>query len=133
MRKVNICPPINAFLYRSIIGCLRYLVNTRPDLAYSVGVMSQYMEAPTVAHMTTIKQILRYVRGTINFGCCYLRKKRSSECLIGYSGSDLAGDIDDRKSTTRVIYFLGGNPATWFVIYRKWWHYPHAKLNMWLL
>lgn len=105
-------PPVDKTLYRSVIGSLRYLVHTRPDIAYAVGVMSRYMEAPTTEHMTGVKQILRYVKGTMNLGCVYM-KEQSKEELIGYSDSDLAGDVDDRKSTTGVMYFLGRSPITW--------------------
>ncbi|KAL8161831.1 hypothetical protein V2J09_013320 [Rumex salicifolius] len=105
-------PPVDDTLYRSVIGSLRYLVHTSPDLAYSVGVLSRYMEAPTTTHMNVVKQILRYVKGTLNLGCFYVKKQPKEE-LIGYSDSDLIGDIDDRKSTTGVIYFLGRNPITW--------------------
>ncbi|KAL8161205.1 hypothetical protein V2J09_012694 [Rumex salicifolius] len=94
-------PPVDATIYRSIIGSLRYLVNTRPDLAYSVGVVSRYMEAPTTAHMMAVKQILRYVRGTLGMGCVY-RKEQGNEDLVGYSDSDMAGDKDDRKSTSGI-------------------------------
>ena len=52
LSKVSTYPHVDAFLYRSVIRSLRYLVNTRPDLAYSGGVMSRYMEAPTTAVMT---------------------------------------------------------------------------------
>ena len=52
--------------YRSIIGCLRYIVNTRLDLAYAVGVVSRYMEAPGREHWATVKHILRYLKGTLN-------------------------------------------------------------------
>lgn len=53
---------VNTTLYRSIIGGLRYLVHTRPDIAYSVGVVSRYMERPTVLHYNAVKQIIRYVK-----------------------------------------------------------------------
>lgn len=49
---------VNPTEYRSIVGSLRYLVNTRPDLAYSVGIVSRYMEAPTSQHMAAVKHIL---------------------------------------------------------------------------
>lgn len=71
------------------------------------------MEAPTTTHMAAVKQVLRYVRGTVNFGCCYEKRRQCEKELIGFSDSDLAGDIDDRKSTTGVIYFLGAKPITW--------------------
>ncbi|KAG8641013.1 hypothetical protein MANES_13G092690v8 [Manihot esculenta] len=105
-------PPVDETQYRSVIGSMRYLVHTRPDLAYSVGVMSRYMETPNSSHLTAVKQILRYVRGTLNYGCVYQKGQPSLE-LVGFSDSDMAGDIDDRKSTTGVIYFLGNNPITW--------------------
>lgn len=52
---------VDAMYYRSIIGGLRYLVHTRPDIAYSVGITSRYMEKPTVKHLIAVKRILRYV------------------------------------------------------------------------
>ena len=99
--------------YRSLIGSLRYLVNTRPDLAFSVGVVSRFMEAPSQAHWGAVKQILRYLKGTIGYGCKFGRKAELKPLLLGYSDSDYAGDPEDRKSTTGVAYFLGGNVVTW--------------------
>lgn len=92
-------PFVDATEYRRIIGSLRYLVNTRPDLTYSVGIVSRYMETPTVSHMNAVKQILRYVKGTVGMGIEYKKNQNSVE-LVGYSDSDLAGDTEDRKSTT---------------------------------
>ena len=99
--------------YRSIIGSLRYLVNTRPDLAYSVGVVSRFMEAPSQAHWGAVKQILRYLKGTVDYGCKYDRDTELKLFLLGYSDSDFGGDIDYRKSTSRVVYFLRNNLVTW--------------------
>uniref|UniRef100_A0A453B0H4 Reverse transcriptase Ty1/copia-type domain-containing protein n=1 Tax=Aegilops tauschii subsp. strangulata TaxID=200361 RepID=A0A453B0H4_AEGTS len=104
---------VDATEYRSVVGSLRYLVNTRPDLAYSVGIVSRFMEAPTTEHWAAVKHILRYIKGTTNFGCVYLREKKEMVELLGYSDSDLAGDVDDRKSTSGVAYFLGGSIVTW--------------------
>jgi hypothetical protein len=61
--------------YRSIVGSLRYLVNTRPDLAFSVGVVSRFMEAPSKTHWGAVKQILRYLKGTVSLGCRYASKR----------------------------------------------------------
>jgi hypothetical protein len=61
--------------------------------------------------MLAVKRILRYISGTLHFGCHYQRKKGAK--LEGFSDSDLAGDIDTRKSTSGVLFFLGGNIITW--------------------
>jgi histone deacetylase 1/2 len=111
LSKLSTAPAIDATFYRSIVGSLRYLVNSRPDLAFSVGYVSRFMENPTTEHLLAVKRILRYVADTLNFGCYYKRKKDAE--LIGFSDSDLAGDIDTRKSTTGVFFFLGGNTITW--------------------
>jgi len=104
---------LNPTAYRSIIGSLRYIVNTRPDLAYSVGVVSRHMEAPTKQHWGTVKHILRYLKGTVEFGCKYERGAELKPLLLGYRDSDFAGDTESRKSTTGVVYFLGKSVVTW--------------------
>jgi hypothetical protein len=64
---------LDATRYRSIVGSLRYLVNTRPDLSYSVGMVSRFMESPNAEHWAAVKRIIRYISGTKHFGCRYLR------------------------------------------------------------
>ncbi|XP_051115798.1 uncharacterized mitochondrial protein AtMg00810-like [Andrographis paniculata] len=84
--------------YRRVVGCLRYLLRTRPDLSYSLGIASRFMERPTTMHQKAVKQILRYLKGTIQHGLIY-QKDGVGEIIIGYSDSDMAGDPDTRKST----------------------------------
>ena len=105
-------PPVDATSYRSVVGSLRYLVNTRPDLAFSVGYVSRFLEEPRKDHLAAVKQILRYVEGTKSWGLRYERRKERVR-LTGFSDSDFAGDVDARKSTTDVIFFLGSSPITW--------------------
>jgi hypothetical protein len=102
----------DATLYRSVIGSLRYLVNTRPDIAHAVGMVSRFMEKPSTNHWAAVKQILRYIQGTKDYGCRY-RAGHASPVLLGYSDSDHAGDVGDRKSTSGQVYFLGNNLVTW--------------------
>ncbi|XP_039827156.1 uncharacterized protein LOC120688863 [Panicum virgatum] len=59
--------------YRRLVGSLRYLVHTRPDLAFAVGYMSRFMERPTAEHLQAVKRILRYVAGTLDYGLVYKR------------------------------------------------------------
>jgi hypothetical protein len=112
LNKDSLEPPVDVTLYRSIVGSLRYLLHTRPDLAFAVGMVSRFMEKPTLEHMAAVKHILRYVKGTLNFGFVYEKKEGDLE-LIGFSDSDLAGDNNDRKSTSGLIFFLGANPISW--------------------
>ncbi len=118
LTKASTAAPVDATQYRSIVGCLWYLVHTRPDLAFSVGYVSHFMEAPTTEHDAAVKRILRYVAGTVDFGCYYKRMETPPE-LVGYCDADMAGDVDTRKSTSGVVFFLGANPVSWQSIKQK--------------
>lgn len=96
---------VDATQYRSLVGGLRYLVHTRPDIAFAVGIVSRFMERPTILHMNAIKRIIRYIRGTLEVGLVY-SKKNGNNILTGYSDSDLAGDIEDRRSTGGMVFYL---------------------------
>lgn len=111
LSKESMASLVDATEYKSLVGSLRYLVNSRPDLAFAVGYVSRFMEKPTVEHMVAVKRIVRYVAGTIQFGCRYMRGGEGK--LHGYSDSDMARDLDTRKSTTGVLFFLGNNPVRW--------------------
>ena len=98
-------------VYRSIIGALQYLTLTRPDLAFCVNKLSQFLQTPTVAQWNACKRILRYVKGTLSHGLLF--KPASLFTLEGYSDSDWATNIDDRKPVNGICVFLGGNLITW--------------------
>ncbi|XP_062193533.1 secreted RxLR effector protein 161-like [Phragmites australis] len=104
---------VDATKYRSIVGGLRYLVNTRPDIAFAVGFVSRFLEQPREDHRAAVKRLIRYISGTLNHGVYYSRVEEGPCRLIGYSDSDHAGDIDDRRSTSGILYCLSGNPITW--------------------
>ncbi|XP_013632421.1 PREDICTED: uncharacterized mitochondrial protein AtMg00810-like [Brassica oleracea var. oleracea] len=97
--------------YKQLVGSLRYLTATRPDLIYSVNVVSRYMENPREEHMMAVKHIMRYVKGTAGFGIQYLCG--GEEKLVGYVDSDYAGDEDDRKSTSGFTFMFGGGAVSW--------------------
>ncbi|XP_039128944.1 uncharacterized mitochondrial protein AtMg00810-like [Dioscorea cayenensis subsp. rotundata] len=113
LRRKDCSSIVDATKNRSIIGSIRYLVNTKPDIVYVVGIVSRYMETPTMQHMAAIKHILRYVSGMVNFGCCYKKHAKPEPELVAFSDSDLAGDLDDCKSTTGMVFFLGTSLITW--------------------
>ncbi|CAJ2632822.1 unnamed protein product [Trifolium pratense] len=100
--------------YRSLIGSLRYLCNTRPDLAYSVGVVSRFMQKPKLPHLAVAKRILRYIRGTMDYGILFPNTDKGKQCeLIAYTDSNWCGDADDRKSTAGYLFLLNNAPIAW--------------------
>jgi hypothetical protein len=98
--------------YRRIVGTLRYLVHTRPDLAFAVGYISRFMQRPMTEHQQAVKRILRYVVGTSDYGLHYPRCPGAAH-FIGYIDSDHAGDIDTSKSTNGTLFFLSKCPISW--------------------
>ncbi|PNX70374.1 cationic amino acid transporter 1-like protein, partial [Trifolium pratense] len=99
--------------YRRLIGSLRYLCNTRPVIAYSVGIVSRYMERPKMSHLYAAKRILRYIKGTLDNGIVFQTPDGSNFDLVGYTDSNWCGDKDDRKSTAGYIFLYGGAPISW--------------------
>ncbi|XP_047314375.1 secreted RxLR effector protein 161-like [Impatiens glandulifera] len=102
---------VDAGRYQSLIGSLRYLTSTRPDLMLSVGISSRYMEDPSYTHWKALKRILIYVRETLSFGLFY--SKSDDYRLVGYSDNYWCGDVDDRKSTLGYVFLLGNTTFTW--------------------
>lgn len=103
---------IDATNYRRNIGCLRYLLHTRPDLSFCVGMLSRYMHSPRVSHGVALKQCLRYLQGSTSYGLLFERSQKVPR-LIGYSDSSYNVDPDDGRSTTGHIFYLGKSPITW--------------------
>jgi hypothetical protein len=88
-------------------------MNTHPNLAFSIGYVSHFLEEPREDHLAAVKKILRYVVGTCNWGLWFGRKKENHALLTGFNDADFAGDVDVRKSIIEVIFFLANNPITW--------------------
>ncbi|KAL9299241.1 putative RNA-directed DNA polymerase [Arabidopsis thaliana] len=103
---------VDATVYRRNIGCLRYLLHTRPDLSYSVGVLSRYIQSPRESHAATMKQCLRYLKGTTTLGLLYNRCDEAK--LNGYSDSSHNVDPDDGRSTAGNVFYLGESPISWW-------------------
>ncbi|XP_019173019.1 PREDICTED: uncharacterized protein LOC109168450 [Ipomoea nil] len=101
----------NPTQYCSIIGALQYLTIIRPDHSYAVNRLCQFMHSPTDDHWGFLKRVLRYVKGTQDYG---LRLSASSSSDIHiFSDSDWAGCPTDRKSTSGYAVFLGSNLISW--------------------
>ena len=76
------------------------------------------MVNPTSDHWIAAKRVLRYLKGTIDFGLVYVKGVKNLN-VIGYSDSDFTGDVEDRKSTSGQVFFLGGLPITWNSLKQK--------------
>ena len=99
-------------VYQSAVGTLLYLsTRTRPDIAYAVGSVARYSANPSSQHWSAVKRIMRYLRGSAEFGVMYVQGEQSE--LMGYSDSDWAGDLDDRKSTSGYVFLLSGAAVSW--------------------
>lgn len=102
---------VDAIFYKQIVGSLMYLTTTRPDLMYSVSLISIYMTQPTELHLMAAKRVLRYVKGTLNFGVFY--KKEGNKDLAAFTYSDYAGCLEDRKSTSGYVFLLSSGAVAW--------------------
>ncbi|MCI01256.1 copia-type polyprotein [Trifolium medium] len=69
------------------------------------------MERPTEIHIAAAKRVMRYLKGTLDLGILY--KRNESMKLLGWSDSDYAGDLDDRKSTSGYVFMLGSCSISW--------------------
>ncbi|XP_035843879.1 secreted RxLR effector protein 161-like [Helianthus annuus] len=102
---------VDATHYRSLIGSLRYLLHTRPDLCYPVSLLSRFMQEPKEQHLKAVKQILRYIKGTKEHGIIY--KKQGGCKITGYSDSSFGVNTDKGKGTTGLVFYFGESPITW--------------------
>lgn len=93
-------------LYQSLVRALQYLTFTRPDIAFDVNTVCQYMNVPTNVHFAMVKRIIRYLQGTVKCGLTYT--SGSSVC-----DSDWAADLNSRRSIIGYVVYLGSNPVSW--------------------
>ena len=111
LSKDGATPLIDATLYRSIIGALLYLTATRPDIMQAVGMVARFQSSPKQSHLAAVKRILRYLKGTTDFGLWY--PKSSTLIVTAYSNADWAGSVDIRKSTSGNAFFMGDCLVSW--------------------
>ncbi|WVZ52468.1 hypothetical protein U9M48_003522, partial [Paspalum notatum var. saurae] len=97
--------------YRHIVGSLVYLGVTRPDISYSVHILSQFVSAPTQLHYSHLLRVLRYLRGTMSRRLFFPRS--SSLQLQAYCDATWASDSFNRRSLSAYCVFLGGSLIAW--------------------
>ena len=130
--------------YRELIGCLLWIsMGTRPDVSYAVNQCARYSSDPKPEHWTACLRVLRYLKGTSDYGLHYHRhenhylgeqnnnRARMSDLkqpfsyassyypgdskvhILGYSDADYANDIDNRRSITGYVFVFAGAPLSW--------------------
>ncbi|KAI3663988.1 hypothetical protein L6452_45222 [Arctium lappa] len=97
--------------YRGMIGSLMHLTMSRPDIMFSTCLCARYQASPKESHMSAVKRIFRYLKGTTDLGLWY--PKDTSFELTTYSNVDHAGCMLDRKNTSSHIQFLGDMLVSW--------------------
>jgi hypothetical protein len=102
---------VDATLYREIIGPLMYLTNTRPDICFVVKTLSRYLVEPRRVHLVDAKHVMRYLKGMLEYGLCYTGNHDFR--LYGYTDSDWAASISDRKITSACCFSLGSTMTSW--------------------
>ena len=111
--------PVDITLYQSAIGKLMYLMTgTRPDISFSLSLLSRFSSSPKEKHWRCVKHLMRYLNSTSNY---YLKYSQCdsiliNQCglnLIGYSDADYASNLDDRKSTSGYTFMLNNCCVTW--------------------
>lgn len=92
---------VNSTPFKQIVGSLRCLCNIKPDIGFTVGLISRYKDDPKVSHMKTARRILRYLNGTMNCGLLFPNNTCDDDAIvICYSDSYWCGDIYIIRSTT---------------------------------
>ncbi|GAU46710.1 hypothetical protein TSUD_287990 [Trifolium subterraneum] len=104
-------PISDPIVYRRLIGRLLYLTHTRPDIAYTVSKLSQFLAKPSTEHMLAAIHVLKYIKQSPDQGLFY--KSNSSLKLKGFSDSDWGACPDTRRSTTGFCFYLGNSLISW--------------------
>ena len=87
-----------------------YLTNTRPDICFDVNTLSLYLDQPRRVHQIAAKHVMRYLKGTIDFGLYY--DGSHVYRLYGYTVVDWAGSILDKKRTSGILFWSA--MSSWF-------------------
>ena len=88
-----------------------YLMNcTRPDIAYTISRLSLYIQSPNQDYWTAVRRVLKYLRGTINYGLCF---SRFPSVLEGFSDANWISNSNEMKSTSGYVFIIGGSAVSW--------------------
>ena len=93
------------------MGSLNYLTIIRPDLSYYISILSQFLAKPCETHWKAAKQVLKYLKGMVDYGLLYTDV--SDVQFAGYSNSEWEVNPDDKKSTFGYAFNIGLGVISW--------------------
>lgn len=101
---------LGATAFKELVGSLRYLCNTRPNICYEIGMVSRFVNKSKWSHYQVDVRILRYIKGTLKYEVLFPSGVKSNSKLICYSDSDWCEDRVGRRSTSGYCFkYLGGH------------------------
>jgi hypothetical protein len=106
---------VNEGLYRSLIMCLMYLTATGSNIAFAMSLLSRFIHCASELHLQAAKRIVRYIKGTISYGIKFSHLQNFM--LHGYSDIDLAGSVDNMKSTSGYYFSFGSGMFSWYFFF----------------
>ncbi|CAJ2638397.1 unnamed protein product [Trifolium pratense] len=105
---------VDPTMFKQIVGCLRYMCNSRPDICFVVGLVSRFMEEPRKSYMNSARRVLRYIARTLEFGILFPTSARNARKeIICYSDVDWCGDKIDRRCTTGYFFKFMDASVSW--------------------
>lgn len=119
--------------YRTLVGRLIYLAATRPDITYSVHILSRFMQKPRKDHWLTALRVIRYLKGCPRMGI--LLKADCNFHLTAWCDSDWSGCLITRRSLNGWLVQLGSSPVSWWSKKQDVWLFrqPKQNIELWLL
>ena len=110
----NEADPVDKQRYQALIGSLTYAVTaTRPDIAQSLGSVNQFSSNPSGEHWQSVKRILRYIKGTLDWGIQFDGSKEEGVQLSGFVDADWGGNVNGRKSQSGYMFTICGGVVSW--------------------
>ena len=103
---------VDATMYPQMIGSLMYQMNMRPDIFFAMNILSQFLTDLRHVHLIAAKHILRYLKGTVDYGNEYDANQKIN--LEGYVDSYWAGSAIDRKITSGCCFSMRSGVISWF-------------------
>jgi hypothetical protein len=111
LRKETESAPVDPKLYQSLVGGLLHATINRWDIQFAVNHVLRYLTNPQQEHLITAKNILRYLKGTINYSLFFPSNDKG--LLHNFTDADLADDADSQRSTSGILYKFGSSLIAW--------------------